>query len=41
MLTLLVVELVELYLRILIDRTVQLYGLTVYSATYNAARQSR
>ena len=41
MLTLLVVELVERYGCILIDRTVQLYCLTVYSTADNAACESR
>jgi hypothetical protein len=41
MLTLLVVELVELDGSILIDRTIQLYCLAVYSTAYNAARESR
>ena len=41
MLTLLVVELVKLNRCVLIDGTVQLYGLTVYSTAYNAACESR
>ena len=41
MLTLLVIKLVELNLGVLINRTVQLYCLTVYSTAYNAACESR
>ena len=41
MLTLLVVKLVKCNRCVLVNGTVQLYGLTVYTATYNAACESR
>jgi hypothetical protein len=41
MLTLLVIKLIELDGSVLIDRTVQLYCLTVYTTAYNAACESR
>ena len=40
-LTLLILKLIEFYIRILIDRTVQLYCLTIYTARYNVASESR
>ena len=40
-LTLLIFKLIEFYISILIDRTVQLYCLTIYTARYNVASESR